>query len=99
MISVAAHGQQDPYCFYYNPRPPVEFGALGVNVQVAWQRQTWVTSTGNSFAAPHISGIVARIISKHAGLTPFQVKTILRATASNVRADEAERPAMRRADP
>ena len=87
VISVASHEQQDPYCFYYNPYPPVEFGALGVDVRVAWQRGSSITTTGNSFAAPHITGIVARIMSKHPGLTPFQVKTILRATASNVRVD------------
>ena len=87
VISVASHSQQDPYCFYYNPHPPVEFGALGVDVRVAWKQQGWVTTTGNSFAAPHITGIVARILSRYPGLTPFEVKTILRATASNVRGD------------
>jgi subtilisin family serine protease len=43
-----------------------------------------MTMTGNSFATPHIAGLVARILSKHPGLTPFQVKSILRALAANV---------------
>jgi subtilisin len=36
-------------------------------------------------AAPHITGIVARILEKHPGLTVFQVKAILRALSANVR--------------
>jgi len=84
VTSVACHEGQDPYEFYYNPAPPVEFGAPGVNVTVAWLDGQQRTVTGNSFSAPHISGLVARILGKHPGLTPFQVKTILRATARNV---------------
>ena len=75
---------QDPDVFYYNPEPPVEFGAPGIDVRVAWQDGGWITATGNSFAAPHISGIVTRILGKHPELTPFQVKTVLRALAANV---------------
>jgi subtilisin family serine protease len=47
----------------------------------------WATNTGNSFAAPHITGLVALIRSKHPQLTPLQVKTVLLACAAN-----AQRP-------
>jgi subtilisin len=83
VISVAAHDEQDPRRIYYNPRPPVEFGALGIDVRVAWLEQKWITATGNSFAAPHITGIVTKILGAHRNLTPFQVKTILRALCAN----------------
>ncbi|MGK5171236.1 S8 family serine peptidase [Geodermatophilus sp. CPCC 205761] len=43
--------------------------------------------TGNSFAAAHVSGLVARILSKRPGLTPFQMKTVLHALADNVESD------------
>jgi subtilisin len=93
VISVASHDLKDPYHFYYNPRPPVEFGAPGIDVRVAWQAGDWITATGNSFAAPHLSGIIAKILGKHPGLTVFQMKAILRALAANVarpeRPDEA----------
>jgi subtilisin family serine protease len=85
VISVASHGIQDPMVFYYNPRPPVEFGALGIDVRVAWLDGDWLTASGNSFAAPHISGTVARILAKHPYLTLFQVKTVLRALAANIK--------------
>jgi subtilisin len=84
VISVASHDVRDPYLFYYNPKPPVEFGAYGIDVRVAWRDGAWITSTGNSFAAPHIAGLVAKILSKHPNLTIFQVKSVLRALAANV---------------
>ena len=37
VISVAAHGEADPWKLYYNPSPPVEFGAWGVDVPIAWK--------------------------------------------------------------
>ena len=86
VISVASHEQQDPYVFYYNPRPPVEFGAPGIDLRLAWLNGGWITGTGNSYAAPHITGIVAKILGKHPDLTIFQMKTILRALAANVSA-------------
>lgn len=85
VISVASHdGKDDPYLFYYNPEPPVEFGAPGIDVRVAWLDGGYITATGNSFAAPHITAIVARILGKHPHLTLFQTKLILRALAANM---------------
>jgi subtilisin len=85
VISVAAHDGKDPFTFYYNPSPPVEFGAPGIDVRVAWKDKSYITGTGNSFAAPHIAGIVTLIRAKHPDLTPFQVKTVLWACAANTR--------------
>lgn len=83
VFSVAAHDGTDPYSFDYNPEPPVEFGAPGLELEVAWKDGTRIVASGNSFAAPHIAGLIARTLSKHPGLTPFQMKTILQALASN----------------
>jgi subtilisin family serine protease len=84
VLSVAAHEHQDPFTYYYNPRPPVEFGAPGIDVRVAWTNKGTMVTTGNSFAAPHMAGIVALIRAKHPELTPFQIKTVLYACATNV---------------
>jgi len=85
VISVASHVEKDPYTFYYNPAPPVEFTAPGVDLEVAWLGGATMVGTGNSYATPHIAGLVARIMSKHRHLTPFQIKTVLYYTAKNVR--------------
>jgi subtilisin family serine protease len=83
VISVAAHDLADPAAWFYNPSPPVEFGAHGLDVNVAWRGGSRMTATGNSFAAPHIAGYAALIRSKHPEATPFEVKAILAATASS----------------
>jgi subtilisin len=85
VISVASHEvSHDPYLFYHNPTPPVEFGAPGMAVRVAWTDGGWTTATGNSFAAPHVTGIAAKILGEHPGLTLFQMKTVLKALSANV---------------
>jgi len=86
VFSVAAHDRQDPFGFDYNPEPPVELGAPGIDVTVAWKGEGTIVTTGNSFAAPHVAGLIARLLSKHPQLTPFQVKTVLHALADNARA-------------
>jgi subtilisin len=83
VFSVAAHAEPDPWRLYYNPAPPVEFGAWGVDVPVAWKDGGGTVATGNSFAAPHVAALVALILSKHPGLSPFEVKAILASVADN----------------
>jgi subtilisin len=85
VISVAAHDGKDPFTYYYNTKPPVEFGAPGIDVEVAWKDKQHMICTGNSFAAPHITGITALIRAKHPDLTPFQLKTVLLACAANTK--------------
>jgi subtilisin family serine protease len=87
VISVGSHELPDPLAYFYNPAPPVEFFARGVEVDVAWVGGGTLRSTGNSFATPHISAICALVLAKHPELTPFQLKSILSLTASNVGGD------------
>jgi subtilisin family serine protease len=84
VVSVASHEVPDDEVYYCNPHPPVEFGALGIDVHVAWLNGEYMDATGNSFAAPHITGLVARLLAKHPGLSVVHVKGILRALADNV---------------
>jgi subtilisin family serine protease len=84
VISVGSHEEDDPLVFYANPDPPVEFFARGVNVEVAWLGGSTITATGNSFATPAISAIAALVLSKHARLTPFQLKSVLYLISTNV---------------
>jgi subtilisin family serine protease len=84
VISVGSHEEADPLAYFYNPNPPVEFFARGVDVEVAWLAGGSARSTGNSFATPHISAVCALILGKHPELTPFQLKNTLYLTASNV---------------
>ena len=83
VVSVGSHEEPDPLTFYYNPSPPVEFFARGLDLDVAWLGGSTLRCTGNSFATPHIAAICALVLAKHPGLTPFQLKSVLYQTASN----------------
>jgi subtilisin len=84
VISVGSHELPDPFTFFYNPNPPVEFFARGFDLDVPWIGGGRLHATGNSFATPHISALAALILGKHPELTPFQLKSVLHLTATNV---------------
>jgi len=85
VVSVAAHDVPDPDVWFYNPDPPVEFGAHGLDVDVAWRGGTRIRATGNSFAAPHLAARAALIRATHPSASPFEVKAMLAATANDPR--------------
>lgn len=87
VVSVGSHEEDDPFAYFYNPSPPVEFFARGLEVDVAWLGGGTLRCTGNSFATPHIAGICALVLGKHPELTPFQLKSVLHLTATNVGSD------------
>jgi len=86
VISVGSHSGADPLEYFYNPLPPVEFHARGVDVEIAWADHSVIRATGNSFATPTMAAIGALILGRHPGLTPFELKTALMHAASNVSA-------------
>jgi subtilisin len=83
VISVAAHDEDSPERFYVNPSPPVDVSAHGIDVRVPWVDGEWITTTGNSFAAPHITGLLTRLRGKYPGLRPPHIKVVLEALAAN----------------
>ena len=77
----------DPFDFDYNPDPPVEFGAPGGRRRRGLDRRAGPSGRPATASPARTSpALVARLLSKHPGLTPFQVKTVLHALASNARA-------------
>ena len=88
VLSVGCHEVPDPYAVYANPDPPVEFFARGLDLDVPWLGGGTLRVTGNSFATPHVSGLCALILSKHPGLQPFEVKTVLRSISANLEVNE-----------
>ena len=84
VLSVGSHDGTEPLAFFYNPTPPVEFFARGVELDVAWLAGGRLRVSGNSFAAPHMAGLCALVLGKHPELTPFQLKSVLYLVANNV---------------
>ena len=70
VTSVACNTTDDPLRYHFNPEPPTEFLARGIDVEVPWLNGETTVTTGNSFAAPHISAFAALIRSKHPTLRP-----------------------------
>lgn len=77
LISVIKSEQTDPLNFGFHYGQIIELTAPGVNVRTAWPGGGHRNLTGNSFACPHIVGVIALLLEKHPDLTPFHVKSAL----------------------
>jgi subtilisin family serine protease len=83
LIAVDNQGFPDPLLFHYQRGRPFEVVARGIYVRAPKSgggHQLW---TGTSFACPHISAVVARLLSLNPHLTAFQVKTLLHGLRAN----------------
>jgi subtilisin family serine protease len=69
--------EPDPMKFGFRFGEIIELTAPGVNVKTAWPGNMHRNLTGNSFACPHIVGIIAKLLESCPDLTPFQVKSAL----------------------
>lgn len=81
LISVSKSTETDPFRFGFRYGEVIELTAPGVNVRTAWLAGGYKNLTGNSFACPHIVGIIALLLEMYPNLTPFQVKSALYAIA------------------
>ncbi len=81
LISVIKSAEADPLNFGFHFGEVIELTAPGVNIRTAWLDKGHRTLTGNSFACPHIVGVIALLLEKHPEMTPFQVKSALYAIA------------------
>jgi subtilisin len=59
----------------------VEFAARGQDIDVAWSEGAHKRVTGSSFATPHVSALLARLLSCCPSLTPLQAKSLLHTLA------------------
>jgi subtilisin len=81
LISVIKSPETDALNFGFHFGEVIELTAPGVNIRSAWPGGGHRNVTGNSFACPHIVGVIALLLEKHPELTPFQVKSALYAIA------------------
>ena len=84
VISVGSHEGDDSLGVVREPQPARSSSSPAASTST-WRGTAAARcgATGNSFAAPHIAGLSALVLSKHPGLTPFQLKSVLYLTASN----------------
>jgi subtilisin family serine protease len=72
ILSVDKRLFENPLQFAYEPHEQIEFVAHGRGYL-----GPFAFEPATSWAAPHLTGIVARILSLEPGLKPFEVKTLL----------------------
>src|SRR2546423_2097107 len=89
LISVVKRAGGDPFNFGYQYGEVIELVAPGVQVETTWPGGGRRQLTGNSFACPYITGIVALMLEARPNLTPFEIKTILYAIAQRNQAQTA----------
>jgi subtilisin family serine protease len=90
VLSAGSHTRPDPEYLEVNPAPPVEFFGHGVNVTVARPGGGRARVSGNSFAAPHVTGMCARILGAHLEFSAAAVRVVLAAVANNIEPDNLD---------
>jgi len=77
VLSVDCSAFDDALSFRYRLRVPIELEAKGIYVEAPSPGGGSKFYTGTSFACPHTSAIIARILSVHPQLQPFEIRSML----------------------
>lgn len=81
VIGVTGGKIYDRYGYYYRPGNTIECVARGDEQRVCWKDGREIMISGTSYAAPHITGIVALIREAYPNAILKEVREILRANA------------------
>lgn len=88
VLAVAATDENDEVADFSQHHSYVGISAPGVHIVSTFWRDagygSYVSSSGTSDAAPHVSGLAALIWSVNPGLSPAQVKKIIQDTAEDL---------------
>lgn len=81
VITVNFQRCSTPEEFHFQSGCLAEFSANGEGIVVAWLGGTIKKVTGSSFAVPHVTGLLARLLSKSPQLSSLQAKALLASLA------------------
>jgi cell wall-associated protease len=84
VIAVGATNRNDQRASFSNYGTGIDVVAPGVDIRTTTLDDGYATVSGTSFAAPHVSGIAAMILSVNPGLTQQEVRNIIESTADKV---------------
>lgn len=80
VATVDDHGEM----YSLSAGPQMDVSAPGVNITSTYLDRSYETFSGGSLAAPHVSGVIALMLSKNHNLTPSDVRTILADSADDI---------------
>jgi subtilisin len=83
LVAVDNQSFPEPTTFEFHTGRQLEVVARGIYVRAPKSGGGYQLWTGTSFACPHVTGLVARLLSLNPALTPFQIKTLLHALRAN----------------
>lgn len=81
VIGVRGAAIHQPGGYYYRPGETIECIARGDEQRLCWLNGKHVFLSGNSFAAPHITGLIARWMQDEPGMTLADVRQKLKENA------------------
>lgn len=96
VLGVTGGAIYDRAGFYYRKDQHIECVARGDEQRVCWLNGKYIMTGGNSFAAPHIAGIVARLLNQHPNSSVQKIRLLLQEKAirmpKNQNTAKASRP-------
>ncbi|MYD61570.1 MAG: S8 family serine peptidase [Gemmatimonadetes bacterium] len=81
VIGVTGGAIYEPDGFYYRKDQRIECVARGDEQRVCWLNGKHIMTGGNSFAAPHITGIIARLLEQHPKCSVQDIRLLLKEKA------------------
>lgn len=89
VIGVTTAKCNGKYEYFHRPGHDIDFSARGNWQRLAWVKPIYISSSGNSYAAAHLTGIIALILERNPKATFQQIKEILIANSLKDRNDFA----------
>ena len=77
VFGVAGGKVSGKFDYFFDPHEKIQFVARGDRQRLSWLEGKQIFMGGSSFAAPHISGLIALIIEKYDGITFNDLTEIL----------------------
>ncbi len=81
VVGVTGGAIYEPDGFYYRKDQRIECVARGDEQRVCWLNGKHIMTGGNSFAAPHITGIIARLLKQHPKCSVQDIRLLLKEKA------------------
>ena len=92
-ISVGASDENRQIADFSNRGPHVDIYAPGKNINSCWVQGRYHEMSGTSMATSHVSGAIALLMAEKPGLSPDEIKNLIRKTATPLRSRKATRGA------